>query len=139
MIAVDVYRDTRLMAHVYTDVEGKYAMSVPAGTPLTLRCDTHWSLTNAKTWHPSVVASIDAKQDIVLDRFLMRVGASDGEIASLDALTAYQFCAVWAATDPNREYADIAAFRVSQMKFSTDLLTEVQNKLEKFWLGLAQG
>src|SRR5436305_6101181 len=56
MIQVTVYRDSfesRELAHEYTDQEGKYRISVPPGTPITVRFDTHYSLTNAQEWHPS--------------------------------------------------------------------------------------
>ena len=60
MIQVTVYRDMQLVDHVYTDEEGKCRVSVPADEPITVHFDVHWSLTNAREWHPSVVAKIDA-------------------------------------------------------------------------------
>jgi hypothetical protein len=131
MIAVSVYRDTRLVAKEYTNEEGRYEVSVATGTPITVRFDTHWSLTNARDWHPSVVANIEATKHITLDRFLMRVGMGDSETAAIDALTAYQFCAMWSTQDPNRAYAEYAAFRISQMKLITEVLSDVQRKLEE--------
>jgi hypothetical protein len=91
---------------------------------------THWSLNNARDWHPSVVANLEATKDLVLDRLLMRVGMGDSETAAMDALAAYQFCATWTARDPTRAYAEYAALRVSQMKFVTEVLREVQRRLE---------
>jgi hypothetical protein len=138
MIAVSVYRDTQLMAKEYTNEEGKYEVSVATGTPITVRFDTHWSLTNARDWHPSVVANIEATRDITLDRFLMRVGMGDSETAAVDALTAYQFCAMWTAQDPSRAYAEHAAFRLSQMKLITEVLRDVQRKLEEHFKNQTQ-
>ena len=112
-------------------MEGKYEVSMAMGTPITVRFDTHWSLINARDWHPSVVANIEATKDIVLDRFLMRVGMGNSETAAIGALTAYQFCATWTAGDPNHTYAEDAAFRVSQMKFITEVLSDVQWMLEE--------
>jgi hypothetical protein len=37
---------------------------------------------------------------------------------------------MWAAGDPNPVYAEYAALRVSQMKFITEVLRDVQQKLE---------
>jgi hypothetical protein len=80
-----------------------------------------------------VVANIEATKDIALDRFPMRVGMGDSETAAIDALTAYQyqFCATWTARDLNRAYAEYAAFRVSQMKLITEVLSDVQRELEE--------
>jgi hypothetical protein len=130
MIKVTVYRDTRVVDHGYTNEAGTYEMSVPTGDPITVCFDTHWSLNNARDWHPSVVANLEATQDLVLDRFLMRVGMGDSETAAIDALAAYQFCATWTAREPNRAYAEYAALRVSQMKFVTEVLSDVQRTLE---------
>jgi hypothetical protein len=87
-------------------------------------------LNNARDWHPSVVANLAAMHDLVLDRLLMRVGMGAGETAAIDALAAYQFCAMWMARDPNPAYAEYAAFRVLQMKLSTQVLRDVQRTLE---------
>jgi hypothetical protein len=138
MIEVTIYRDTRVVDRVYTDEEGKYEVSVPMGEPITVRFDTHWSLTNARAWHPSVVANLEATKDIALDRFLMRVGMGDSETAAIDALTAYQFCAMWAAGDPNPAYGEYAALRISQMKFITPVLRDVQQTLEEHFRKQAQ-
>jgi hypothetical protein len=131
MIEVTVYRDQHFVDHGYSNEEGKYTISVPMGEPITVRFDTHSSLTNAREWHPSVVANVDAKKDIVLDRILMRVGTVDSETSAIDALTAYQFCAMWTARDTDSAYAEYAAFRVSQMKFTIEVLLDIQKKLEE--------
>jgi hypothetical protein len=138
MIKVTVYRDQQYLAHVYTNEEGKYQVFVPRGEPITVRFDTHWSLTNVKEWHPSVVAIVDATKDFALDRILLRVGTDAGQTAAIDALTAYQFCAMWTATDSEPAYAEYTAFRVSQMKFTTEVLRDVQKKLEEHFREQAQ-
>jgi hypothetical protein len=138
MIQVTVYRDTQMVDRVYTNTDGKYWVTVPAGGPITVRFDTHATLVNARDWHASVVANIDATQDISLDRLLMRVGTVTSETAAIDALTAYQFCALWTAQDPDRQYAEYAALRISQMKLITEVLRDVQTRLEAHFREQAQ-
>lgn len=89
MIKVTVCRDRHFVCHGYTNEEGRYEVSVPIGEPITVRFDTHYSLTNARDWHPSVVANVDATHDIVLNRFLFRVGTdAGGRTGFVDALAA---------------------------------------------------
>ncbi|MCQ6563980.1 hypothetical protein [Paenibacillus mendelii] len=135
-IKVSAYHDLQHVGHAFTNEVGKYQLSISSGTPITVCFDTHASLTNTKEWHPSVVANIEIKQDIVLDRFLMRVGKSNGATADIDALTAYQFCAMWTDIDTNldRIYAEYAAYRLSQMKQPLRELEEFRGKLEEFFL-----
>jgi hypothetical protein len=130
-IKVSVYHDFQHLEHVFTNEEGKYQLSIPSGKPITMCFDTHWSLTNAKEWNPSVVANMDTKQDILLNRFLTRVGTSIDTITDIDALTAYQFCSLW----PNdRIYDEYTAFRLSQMKLPRYEFEELRKKLEEFFL-----
>ena len=131
MIKVAIYRDRQLVDRVYTDEEGWYMVSVPAGEPITVCFDTHASLTNAREWHPSVVANVDATQDVLLDRVLMRVGTISSETAAIDALAAYQFCAMWADADPHRGYAEHAAARLAMMKFTVGVLLDICNRLQE--------
>jgi hypothetical protein len=131
-ITVDVYRETpgmqsQMVAHGLTDGEGKYEVTLLPGTPITVRFDTSPTVANARRWHPSVVVNIDAQHDLVLDRFLLRVGFGGTETAAIDALTAYQFCAMW--NDGDQLYAESARDRISGMKLSTSILEEVQQKL----------
>ena len=100
MIRVTVYRDYEV-THEYTNEEGRYSISLPPDSPVTVRFDTHYSLTNARKWHPSVVANIEAKEDITLNRFLLEVGHYGPDTVVVDALAAYQFSAVWNAGDSN--------------------------------------
>lgn len=132
MIKVSVYRDLQLVERDYTDAEGKYAISVPAGEPITVRFDTHPTLTNAREWHPSVVANLETENSISLDRLLLKVGTTRGETADLDALAAYQFAAMWTAArvdSGSHNYGKEAAARLSMMKFTNDALLEIQQAL----------
>ncbi|MGW8959985.1 hypothetical protein [Paenibacillus sp. NPDC055715] len=90
MIKVCVYQDEHNeVSKTYTNEEGKYQLSVPSGTRITVRFDTHvGEETFARKWHPSVVANIEAKEDLELNRFLMLVGTTNGLTAEIDALTA---------------------------------------------------
>ena len=137
----DKYSHTEVN-RAYTNEEGIYELLVLPGTQITVRFDTHWSLVNAKEWHPSVVANIDAKQDVVLNRSIMRVGTGGDDIATLDAFTAYQFCAMWTAREKDREsartYAESAASRLSQMKIPLPEFSEFQQKLIEFFLKQAE-
>jgi hypothetical protein len=132
MIKVTVYRDQQYLLHEYTNAEGRYKVSVPKGAPLTVRFDTHHSLTNAKDWHPSVVANIDATHDTVLNRLLFRVGTDEGGQAGfVDALAAYQFCAMWTAGDAEPEYAESALSRLGAFKLTTRVLEDIRQVLLK--------
>ncbi|CAM3594795.1 hypothetical protein GCM10009865_38490 [Aeromicrobium ponti] len=135
-IKVSAYTDWEHLGHVFTDEDGKYKLSIPSNSAISVCFDTHPSLTNAKEWHPSVVANIDARQDIVLNRFLMRVGTSDGAMADLDVLAAYQFCAMWINRDTNldKTYAEYTVFRISQMKQPLRELEEFRGKLQEYFL-----
>jgi hypothetical protein len=136
MIRVTVYRDYELN-HEYTNEEGKYSISVPPGAPITVRFDTHYSLTNAQKWHPSVVANLDAKQDVILNRFLLEVGQYGPDMVVIDALAAYQFSAVWNAADSNPEYAKHAAARLGMMKVPS-VLGSVYTKIRDHFTEQAQ-
>ncbi|EOP29564.1 MULTISPECIES: hypothetical protein [Bacillus] len=142
-IKISAYHDTELVSYDYAykknGQESTYMLdiSLPPGTPITLRFDIHGSLTTASEWHPSVVANIDTNQNVVLNRFLMRVGHIDNQIAAIDVLTAYQFCAQWTAMEPHKEhaqqYAESAWSRLSSTKFTLPVLQEIQYKLIEFF------
>jgi hypothetical protein len=139
MIKVSVYRDTKLLAHGYTGNDGRYSVSVPAGEPVTVRFDTHPTLNNSRDWHPSVIASLEAGKDIVLDCLLVKVGTTGGEAADLNALAAYEFSAMWTARGVDSgsdEYGKEAAARLSEMKFTDDLLLEIQRMLIAHFEGM---
>jgi hypothetical protein len=139
MIEVTVYRDEHFVDHGYTNEEGRYEVSVPRGEPITVRFDTHYSLTNARDWHPSVVANVDATHDIVLNRFLLRVGTDDGGQAGfVDVLAAYQFCAMWTAGGSEPEYAETAVSRLAQLKVTEDVLLDIWRLLLEHFSKQAQ-
>lgn len=135
-IKVSAYNDRQYVGHVYTNEEGKYQFSIPSFKTISVCFDIHSSLTNAKEFHPSVVSNIDAKQDIVLNRFLMRIGTSNGATADIDALTAYQYCAMWTNIDTHldRSYAEYTTYRLSQLKLPLRELEEFRGRLEEFFL-----
>lgn len=147
MVQVSIWREDNFgpqyeADRTYTSEDGTYRLSVPSGTPITLRFDTHWSLTNSTEWHPSVVANIEAGHDVVFNRYLMHVGTTEGVMAEIDALAAYQFCAVWTARQTDREsarkYAESTVSRLSQMKISLPELDEFRTKLIDFFKGQAE-
>lgn len=138
MIKVTAYRDLQYVDHVYTQEDGTYAVSMPPGEPITVRFDTHYSLTNARDWHPSVVANVDATHAVVLDRVLLRVGMGDSETASVDALTAYQFCAMWTARGSEPEYAETAVARLQALKVTEEVLLDVWRILQEHFRQQAQ-
>jgi hypothetical protein len=73
-----------------------------------------------------VLANVDAKQDIVLDRFLLRVGAGESDTAAIDALAAYQFTAVWSnPMEWSREYAEHAVARLGMLKPPSVLISNL--------------
>ena len=130
MIRVTVYRDEHFVDHGFTNEEGRCKVSVLIGEPITVRFDTHYSLTNARDWHPSVVANVDATHDIVLNRFLLRVGTDEGgQTGFVDALTAYQFCAMWTAGGLEPEYAESALNRLGPFKLTTRALEDIRQVL----------
>jgi hypothetical protein len=141
MIRVTVYRERDPASEVqreYTDEQGNYQITVPAGGPLTLRFDTHYSLTNAREWHPSVVANVDVDRDLILNRLLLKVGQDGPYLVTIDALAAYQFCLTWNQATPNRAYAEHAAARLGMIKFSSAGLQEISNKVADLFRQQAQ-
>jgi len=132
MIKVSVYRDKQLVQHGYTNDEGRYTISVPAGKPIAVRFDTHPTLNNSRDWHPSVIAHLEGGKDIALDRLLVKVGTTAGVAPDIEALAAYQFAAMWTAAkidSGSDEYGKEAAARLSMMKFTESVLLEIQRTL----------
>jgi hypothetical protein len=138
-IKVTIYREDREVAHAFTSEDGKYVMSVAKGKPITVRFDTHFSLNNAKDWHPSVVANVSAMKDVAVDRVLLRVGHGDGFTAFIDALSGYEFGAFCEDRDPNQAYAQSAAERLGPMKLPISILQEFQRKLAEHFRERARG
>jgi hypothetical protein len=141
MIRVTAYRDSDPaveLAREYTNDGGNYGMFVSPGGPVTLRFDTHYSLNNAREWHPSVVANVDVSQDVLMNRFLLKVGHDGPYMATIDALAAYLFCALWDGADPSPEYASHAAARLGMIKFTLAELQEICSKLADLFSKRAQ-
>jgi hypothetical protein len=131
-IKVSVYRDTRLVEHGFSDEEGRYRILVPVGEPIAVRFDTHPTLNNSRQWHPSVIAHLEGGKDIPLDRLLIKVGTTAGVAPDIDALAAYEFAAMWTAAKVDtgfEEYGKEAAARLSEMKFTVDVLLKIQQTL----------
>lgn len=128
------------MGYAYTNEAGMYELSIPKNGLVSIRFDTHWSLTNVTEWHPAVVFNLNIDtgsaqdiENIVLNHYLMKVGTTSGLTAEVDALAAYQLCAIWISREKNREvagkYAKSAISRLSQMKVSLHELDEFRVKL----------
>jgi len=142
MIKVSVYRGARLAELSYTDDDGHYRISLPAGEPITVRFDTHPTLVNSREWHPSVIANVEATKNIVLNRSLLKVGThseTGGVAADIDALAAYQFAAIWTEqnVDSGSEaYGKEAAARLGQVKYTSDVLLQIQKTLVEHFKSL---
>jgi hypothetical protein len=129
MIKVTIYREDEEVDHAFTGEDGKYVVSVTKGKPVTVRFDTHFSLNNAKDWHPSVVANVSTTKDGMVDPVLLRVGHGDDFMTFIDALSGYEFGAFCEDRDPNAAYAQSAAERLGRMKLPIAILQEFQKKL----------
>ncbi|MEU9116710.1 carboxypeptidase regulatory-like domain-containing protein [Streptomyces sp. NPDC048483] len=127
MIKVSVYRDRTLLGKTYTDDEGRYTVEFPKGELVTIRFDTHHSLTNAEDWHPSVVANVMADDDSPLDRYLLKSGHGVDPESAMDALNGYLFATEWEDAD----YARTAASRLSRLKQTSTALQEIQRTLQE--------
>ena len=138
MIEVTAYRGDAELDHGFTSEAGVYQLKVPEGGPVTLRFDTHYSLTNANEWHPSVVTNIDGGKDIGLDRVLLRVGEGDSFATAIDALAAYEHAAFWQERSPNKAYASSAATRLGPFKLPTPALQEIQRNLQTYFIEQSQ-
>ncbi|MEV7565378.1 carboxypeptidase regulatory-like domain-containing protein [Streptomyces tanashiensis] len=126
MIKVSVFQDLSLIGKAYTNDDGRYTVEIPAGEQVTVWFDTHWSLTNATEWHPSVVANVIADDDSPLDRYLLKGGYGADTPTTMDVLSGYLFASV--ASDD--EYARTATDRLSSFKVpGGGVLDDVQKKL----------
>ncbi|MEU6982611.1 carboxypeptidase regulatory-like domain-containing protein [Streptomyces sp. NPDC046324] len=127
MVKVSVYRDRTLVGKAYTNDEGRYDVEIPTGETVTVRFDTHWSLTNADEWHPSVVANVPSGNGSPLDRYLLRSGTGVDTPSAVDVLGGYLFAVV--SSDEN--YARSAASRLSRLKVPSGVLQDVQRRLQE--------
>lgn len=126
--------EDREVERTYTGEDGVYSFEVPRA-PTTLIFDTHGSLTNARDWHPSVVANIDPPDDdkyVRCDRILMKVGLGTPTVSCIDALAGYTFGNLLCAREPDSGYAEAAASRLSMMKVPPQLSQIRQLLLDSF-------
>ncbi|MGR4882571.1 carboxypeptidase regulatory-like domain-containing protein [Streptomyces sp. LARHCF249] len=101
-------------------------MAIGAGETVTVRFDTHHSLTNARDWQPSAVANAVTSDETPLDRHLLPTGQDHGGASNVDALNGY---VVAAAVGEAGGYAPTAAYRLSMLKQPTPVLVALQQRL----------
>ena len=131
MIRVLAIQEGRVVERKYTSDDGSYSFEVPKGL-MTLSFDTHGTLTNARDWHPSVVANIDTNvKEMYLryDRVLMKGGTAASDEACVDALAGYMFSLMWTARLPDPAYAEAAEARLSSMKMPSAELDKLRSQL----------
>jgi hypothetical protein len=130
MIKVSVYRgDLSLIDRAYTDEEGRYEVEITEGELVTIGFDTHYSLTNADDWQPSVIANVIAGDETPLDRYLMRRGQVVDEASAMDALNGYLLTAATTHRRADESYAATAANRLAMLKQHTLVLQSLQRTL----------
>ncbi|MCB5169688.1 carboxypeptidase regulatory-like domain-containing protein [Streptomyces bambusae] len=123
MIKVSVYHpDLTLVDHAYTSEDGSYSIAVAAGETVTVRFDTHHSLTNADSWQPSLLTDVVTDDTAPLDRRLVPVGQFADTARGIDVLAAF----LQASAVEGPEYAAHAVTRLSQIKQNTLFLQGVQ-------------
>src|SRR5215831_3839069 len=140
MIRVLAIKEGREVERTYTNADGSYSVEVPKGLT-TLSFDTHGTLTNARDWHPSVVANIDTHVEgtyLRCDRVLMKGGTAASDEACVDALTGYMFSLMWTARRPDRAYAEAAAARLSSMKMPMPELDTFRSQLRELFAKRAE-
>ncbi|MFJ9648315.1 carboxypeptidase regulatory-like domain-containing protein [Streptomyces sp. NPDC004244] len=134
MIKVSVYRSGLTeIDHVFTDEAGQYSVAIPEGETITVRFDTHHSLTNAMDWQPSVVVNAIASDTTPLDRYLLPTGQDFGAASAMDALNGY---VIAAAVGEDEAYAATAVRRLSMLKQPSLVLQELQQRLLEHFSGL---
>ncbi|MFF8267707.1 carboxypeptidase regulatory-like domain-containing protein [Streptomyces sp. NPDC016562] len=127
MIKVSVYDgDLKEIDHVFTDEEGRYSVAVAEGETVTVRFDTHHSLTNARDWQPSVVTKVTTSDGTPLDRSLLPTGSGLDAATSMDALNGYMIAA---AVREAEEYAPTAVHRIGMLKQMSLVLQSLQQRL----------
>jgi hypothetical protein len=131
MIRVLAFQEGREIERKYASTDGTYSFEIPRGLT-TLSFDTHGTLTNARDWHPSVVANIDTNVEgtyLRCDRVLMNVGSATSDDACVDALAGYMFSLMWTARLPDRAYAEAAEARVSSLKLPSLELDQFRSQM----------
>ena len=140
MIRVLAIQEGREVERTYTNDDGSYSFEVPKGLT-TLSFDTHGTLTNARDWHPSVVATIDTNVEgmsLRCDRVLMKGGTATSDEACVDALAGYMFSLVWTARLPDRAYAEAAAARLLSLKMPLPELDKFRSQLRELFAKRAE-
>jgi hypothetical protein len=140
MIRVIAVQDGREVERTYTSDDGRYSFEVPRGLT-TLSFDTHGTLTNARDWHPSVVANLDTNVEekyLRCDRVLMKGSTAASDEACVDALAGYMFSLLWTASQPDRAYAEAAKARLSSMKMPSPELDEFRGRLRELFAQLVR-
>lgn len=131
LIRVLAMQEGREVERTYTSDDGSYSFAVPKGLT-TLSFDTHGTLTNARDWHPSVVANIDTNVEgmyLRCDRILMQGGTAASDEACIDALAGYMFSLMWTDRLPDRAYAEAAEARLLSMKMPSPELDTFRSQL----------
>ncbi|MFB6613678.1 carboxypeptidase regulatory-like domain-containing protein [Streptomyces sp. NPDC085524] len=127
MIKVSVYRsDLTEIDHVFTDEAGLYSVPIAEAETVTVRFDTHHSLTNAEDWQPSVVANAITSDSASLDRLMLPTGQDFGAASNMDALNGY---VIAAAVGEGAEYAATAVTRLAMLKQPSLVLQGLQQRL----------
>ncbi|MFI1420799.1 carboxypeptidase regulatory-like domain-containing protein [Streptomyces sp. NPDC020731] len=127
MIRVSVHGgDLTEIDHVFTDEEGRYSVAIAAGETVTVRFDTHHSLTNAEDWQPSVVANAITSDETPLDRCLLPTGQDFGAASNMDALNGF---VIAAAVGEGEEYAATAVRRLAMLKQPNPVLQGLEQRL----------
>ena len=140
MIRVLAIQEGREVERTYTSDDGSYSFELPKGLT-TLSFDTHGTLTNARDWHPSVVANIDTNVEgmyLRCDRVLMKGGTAASDEACVDALAGYMFSLMWATRLPDRAYAEAAEARLSSMKMPSPELDKFRSQLRELFAKRAE-
>jgi Carboxypeptidase regulatory-like domain len=135
MIRVVAVQDGREIERTYTSDDGRYSFEVPRGLT-TLSFDAHGTLTNARDWHPSVVANLDTNVEekyLRCDRVLLKGGTTASDEACVDALAGYMFSLMWTARRPDRAYAEAAEARLSSMKMPLPELDKFRGHLRELF------
>ena len=133
MIRVVVVQAGREVQHGFTGEDGRYSLAVPAAKVSTVDFDTHETLNNARSWHPSLLANIDLVGDangfVQIDRTLLAVGMGAGDDNAPDLLAGYLFGLMRAARTGNRAYAAEAAPRLRMLKIPVPALDRMRELL----------
>ena len=128
LVEVCAYRGNDMIDKNHTDDKGRFSLEITGGGPVTMLFDTHPSLVTANDWQPSMLANVCVDKYQKLDRTLAKVGQFMADDACADVLGAYMFITT-TQEGGEKEYAQVAAARLSQMKTPNRTLQDIQNTL----------